>query len=107
MDSGSIARCKVSRSGLDRDITSVPAGEDGAPAAIDIKGQERNLPPSSGQKGSSATSTIDARSLLMRAWRPDKLGVDLAGANRHLSGLDSKRVRCSPSARRPPSASVP
>jgi transposase len=39
-------------------------------------------PPSSGRKGSSDTSTIDARSLLMRAWRQHPGRVDPSIANR-------------------------
>jgi transposase len=39
-------------------------------------------PPSSGRKGSSDTSTIDARSLLMRAWRQHPGRADRSIANR-------------------------
>ena len=42
----------------------------------------RSSPPSSGRKGSSDTSTIDARSLLMRAWRQHPGRADRSIANR-------------------------
>ena len=42
----------------------------------------QSSPPSSGRKGSSDTSTIDARSLLMRAWRQHPGRADRSIANR-------------------------